>query len=356
MSRTKGRSVTTKISLTPPSKSSTLACTSSKKPSEKTERISSASRAGTKGPPTLAETRPRMTASWTRRLPWTARSLTMICAPGEGAEGVCPSAGRTITPPTQDKVKAKKIARAGLPRAVMVRRPSSLGRIALAFRQREPRLGDLNLAKSESPRLDVLLDSRAVPELPAHDRLGERILDVLLDRPPQLARPVGRVVSPLDEQVQRRPGGLELDALVRQLLVDAADHELHDRGDMLPGKGMEHDDVVDPVDELRPEHALQLVQDLLLHPLVGRLIPVRQEARSRPLADEAGPQVRRHDQDGVLEIHHVAHRIGQAPVVQYLKQQVEDIRVGFFDFVEEHHRIRAAPHLLRQDTALFVAY
>src|SRR6266545_5021781 len=230
MSRTKGRSVTTKVSLTPPSKSSIFAWTSSKNPSAKIARISSARRAGTKGPPTLAEARPRITASWTRRLPCTARSLTMICPAG----GAWPRAGRTEPPPTQDRARAKKIARASLPRAVMARRPSSLGRVALAFRQREARLGDLDLAEGEIARFDIHLDPGAFPELPAHDRLGERILDVLLDRPPQLARPVGRVVSPLDEQVHRRPRGLELDALVRQLLVDAIDHELHDRRDVLP--------------------------------------------------------------------------------------------------------------------------
>src|SRR5712692_489985 len=272
MSRTKGRSVTTKVSFTPPSKSSIFAWTSSKNPSAKIARMSSARRAGTKGLPTLAEARPRMTASWTRRLPWTVTSLTMIGAVG----GAWPNAGSTA-PPTQRRVRTKKIARAGLPRVVMARRPSSRGRVALAFRQREPRFGDLDLAEGEIAGLDIHLDPRAFPELPAHDGLGERILDVFLDRPPQLARSVGRVVSPLDEQVQRRPRGLELDALVRELLVDAVDHQLDDGGDVLPAERMEHDDVVDPVDELRPESPLQLVEDLLLHPLVGRLVTLGEE-------------------------------------------------------------------------------
>ncbi len=118
---------------------------------------------------------------------------------------------------------------------------------------------------------------------------------------------------------------------------------------------MEHDDVVDPVDELRPEGPLQLVEDLLLHPLVGRLVTLREEAGSRPLPDEAGPEVRRHDQDGVLEVDHVPDRVGQPAVVEHLQQHVEDVRVSLLDLVEEHDGVRPAPDLLGQEAALFVA-
>jgi hypothetical protein len=118
---------------------------------------------------------------------------------------------------------------------------------------------------------------------------------------------------------------------------------------------MEHDDVVDPVDELRPEGPLQLVHDLFLHALMRRLLSLREEAGRRPLADEARAEVRGHDEDGVLEVHHVAHGIGEAAVVEDLQEHVEDVRMGLLDLVEEHYGIRATPHLLGQESALFVA-
>ena len=103
------------ISLTPPSKSSVLSWTSSKNPSEKTLRMSSARRVGTKGVPTLAVTRPRITASWTRRFPWTAMSLMMIWRAGD----CCVSGGGVWAEPTPAlaRSRANKTERRVPPRA-----------------------------------------------------------------------------------------------------------------------------------------------------------------------------------------------------------------------------------------------
>ena len=47
--------------------------------------------------------------------------------------------------------------------------------------------------------------------------------------------------------------------------------------------------------------------------------------------------------------------IGQAPVVEHLQEHVEDFRMGFFDLVEQQHRIRPPPNRLGQITPLFIA-
>src|SRR5207302_1155818 len=89
------------------------------------------------------------------------------------------------------------------------------------------------------------------------------------------------------------------------------------------GRGLrfaEHDDVVDPVQELRPERALHLFHHALFHLVVRLLVGLLEEARRGPLADDAGAEVRRHDQDGVLEVHHVAERVAQAAVVEHLQE------------------------------------
>ena len=50
--------------------------------------------------------------------------------------------------------------------------------------------------------------------------------------------------------------------------LDPGDHEVDDLEDLVLGQLVEDDDVVDAVEELRPEVLLELVVDLELHPLV----------------------------------------------------------------------------------------
>src|SRR5213078_2298192 len=82
---------------------------------------------------------------------------------------------------------------------------------------------------------------------------------------------------------------------------------------------------------------------------VGRL-----EAHRALLLDEASADVRRHDDDRVLEVHPVPEAVGEVAVFEHLQQDVEDIGMGLLDLVEQHHRIRIALHLLGELTALLV--
>ena len=119
---------------------------------------------------------------------------------------------------------------------------------------------------------------------------------------------------------------------------------------------VEDDDVVDAVEELGAEVLLELVLDLVLHPLVARRRVVAWAAKPRltALGDVAGAEVGGHDDDGVLEVHDPALAVGQPAVLQDLQQRVEDVRVGLLDLVEQHHGERLAAHLLGQLAALFV--
>ena len=58
---------------------------------------------------------------------------------------------------------------------------------------------------------------------------------------------------------------------------------------------------------------------------------------------------------GVLEVDGAALTIGQAAVVEDLQEDVEHVRRGLFDLVEQDHRERTAPHGFGQLPALFVA-
>ena len=48
--------------------------------------------------------------------------------------------------------------------------------------------------------------------------------------------------------------------------------------------------------------------------------------------------------------------VGQAAIFQHLQQDVEYVRVGLLDLVQEDHRVRLATHRLSQVAALLVAH
>src|SRR2546427_12614828 len=99
--------------------------------------------------------------------------------------------------------------------------------------------------------------------------------------------------------------------------------------DLLPRELVEDDDFVDAVEELGPERLLQLAGDPVLHVLVGDaglVVRYREPERGVP-RDLRRPNVRGHDHDRVAEVHRAALGVGEAPVLEDLKQDVEDVRV-----------------------------
>ena len=121
------------------------------------------------------------------------------------------------------------------------------------------------------------------------------------------------------------------------------------------GQLVEDDDVVDAVEELRAEVLLQLVVDLLLHPLVVVLAAALGEAQPDRLADVGRAQVGGEDQHRVLEVDRATLPVGQPAVLEHLQQAVVDLLMRLLDLVEQHHRERLAPHLLGELAALLVA-
>jgi hypothetical protein len=120
---------------------------------------------------------------------------------------------------------------------------------------------------------------------------------------------------------------------------------------------VEHDDLVDAVEELGTEGALELLHDPILHLLVGQLlVGTCGEPDGRALLDVPGSQVRGHDDDRVLEVHLVALRVREVPVFQDLEQGVEHVGMGLLDLVEQDDRERLSPDGLRQLAALLVPH
>ena len=73
------------------------------------------------------------------------------------------------------------------------------------------------------------------------------------------------------------------------------------------------------------------------------------------LAQVGGPEVRGHDEHGVLEVDRAALGVGQAAVLEDLQQGVEHVRVGLLDLVEQHDGEGLAPDGLGELAALLVA-
>ena len=92
----------------------------------------------------------------------------------------------------------------------------------------------------------------------------------------------------------------------------------------------------------------------LLHLVVGqRLVGAGEPERG--LLQVGGPEVRGHDDHGVLEVDRATLRVGEPPVLQDLEQRVEHVGVGLLDLVEEHHGERLAAHGLGELAAFVVA-
>src|SRR5829696_344472 len=197
-------------------------------------------------------------------------------------------------------------------------------------------------------------DGVARPELAAYDAAREGVLDVASYGPRQRSPAEPRVVALLGEELLCGVGDLDLDALAFEVLVQAGEHDVHDLQYVLLREGLEDDDLIYPVEELRPESPLQS----LACPPLG-LTEVHAVARGEaelPRRDKVlAAHVRGHDNYRVLEVDRPALGVSEAPVVEHLQERVENVRVGLLDLVEENDRVGTTPHLLRELSSLFVA-
>jgi len=72
---------------------------------------------------------------------------------------------------------------------------------------------------------------------------------------------------------------------------------------------------------------------------------------ANPLAADVGG----HDDDGVGEVHGASVAVGEAAVVEDLKEDVEDLAVGFFDLVEQDDGVWSPADGFGEASAFLVA-
>src|SRR6266704_2288042 len=109
---------------------------------------------------------------------------------------------------------------------------------------------------------------------------------------------------------------------------------------------VEHDDLVDAVDEFRPELRLHLCHDRRLD---------EAGVVARHLLDHLRAEVGGHHHHRILEVHGAALAVGHAAVVEHLQQHVDHVSVRLLDLVEQDHAVGLAPHRLGEVPALVVA-
>ena len=175
-----------------------------------------------------------------------------------------------------------------------------------------------------------------------------------LDVPLQGAGAVDRVIAAVDDGVLGRVGDNQFQLFVLQTLAQVGQHQVNDGADFGLGQALVVDNVVQTVQELGAELALeQLVNSV--SGLVGQLVAAVGAALFQILQNQVGAQVRRQDDDGVLEVHRAALAVGNAAIVQHLQQDIEHVRVGLFDLIEQHNAVGVAAHGLGQLAALLIA-
>ena len=140
------------------------------------------------------------------------------------------------------------------------------------------------------------------------------------------------VEDPLLGLVRHRDG----DRLLRQVRVQLRDHKLQNLDEVDLAQRVEDDDFIEPVQELGVKRALNLVPYQFLDFFCDRIFLRRLEAQAFALLQMAGPNIRSHDDDRVLEINRIAEAVSQLAVFKDLQENVEDIRVRLLDFVEQH--------------------
>ena len=122
---------------------------------------------------------------------------------------------------------------------------------------------------------------------------------------------------------------LDGDAAVGQLRLELEHELLHHLHDDLGRQAGEGDDGVEPVAELRREHA---VDGLRIVALALGAAEAHRRARHIGRARVGG-----HDQHHVAEVDRLAVVVGELAVVHHLQQDVEQVRVRLLDLVEQQH-------------------
>src|SRR5262249_5060609 len=154
----------------------------------------------------------------------------------------------------------------------------------------------------------------------------------------QRTRAVVGVLADADQVGLGGIGKLERDVTVLQSKPKIFKLNVDDLLQVLLGQRVEDDDLIHAIEKLRTEVLPHLVQHILLHAFIAVAFK-----RTSIFQNAIAADIGRHDDYRVLEIHGAPLPVGQPSVIEDLKQDVENVTVGFLDFIEQDHRKRPPP-------------
>src|SRR5271155_2114558 len=187
--------------------------------------------------------------------------------------------------------------------------------------------------------------------------LRQRVFDVFLQCPAQRTCAVAAVYQRLAENpLLGFVRDCDRDRLLRQVLIQLADHQFENLDQIDLTQSAEQNDLIQPVEELRIERALDFVFDQVLDLFRDHVFLARLEAQTLTALQVPRPDVRSHDQNRVLEVNRIAQPVGELAVLKHLQQNIKHIRMRLLDFVKQHNRIRRPLNPFGELTTLFVPH
>ena len=165
-------------------------------------------------------------------------------------------------------------------------------------------------------------------KVPREQLLAQRVLDLALEDSAQRACSKGGVVAVLGELPAGVVGQRDAAVHLREAVVLLSRDQIDDAQQLVLTERIKADDFVHAVKELRSEKVAQ-------SPLGTASLFVRRAGKTkRVIRPRRGTKVAGHDHHSVAKVHRAALSVSNASIVEHLQEQVEDVGVGFFDFVQ----------------------
>src|SRR5262245_19639645 len=192
-----------------------------------------------------------------------------------------------------------------------------------------------------------------ITHLALQDSPAERRLDLSLNRAFERSCAVIRVITRVHQVLFGGAGQLELNVALGESMAKSIELNLHNLLQVFLRERVEDDDFIHAVEKLRPEVIPHLSENRFFHSFVAFTLE-RPAILPLVFEDAIAPDIRGHDDNRVLEIDHPSLPICQPPVVEDLKQYVEDIVVSLLDLIKEDHRVGTSSYRFGQLPALLI--
>src|SRR5690606_6590833 len=126
--------------------------------------------------------------------------------------------------------------------------------------------------------------------------------------------------------------------------------------DIFSGERIEQNNIIHPIQEFRSKSLFQGVFNYsFLNLSFLRLSGLSAESDScSEIGELSGTDIGSHNHDRIPEINSSSKTVGKLAIIECLQQQVENVRMRFFDFVQQNNRVGVSPDFFCQLTTFFI--